>query len=266
MQVDQLHETTRMPALFIGHGNPMNAVEENKFTKEWQTLGLRLPRPKAILCISAHWFTEGSFVTTAEAPQTMHDFYGFPQELYDIDYRCSGASDIARAIESLATRAIVTDNRKWGLDHGTWVPLLRMYPEADIPTTQLSIDMSQPSRFHYDFGRELTTLRNKGVLIIGSGNIVHNLGRIDFDPKAQPYDWSIEFDEKVRELIDNNDHESLIEYENLGRAAMLSIPTPDHYWPLLYILGLINEDDEIAYPVEGIAHGSISMRAVVVGM
>lgn len=256
----------RMPVLFIGHGNPMNAVEDNKYSRAWAQLGKNLPKPEAILSISAHWFTEGSFVSEDLRPKTMHDFYGFPEELYEINYQCPGAPETARNIEQLINRTKVENNTKWGIDHGTWVPLVHLFPQANIPTVQLSIDMSQPSEFHYELGRELSELRDKGVLVVGSGNIVHNLGRVDFDPEAQPYDWSIEFDAKVKEFVDKGDHQPLIAYEELGRAALLSIPTPDHYWPLLYVLGLMVRDDDISYPVEGIAHGSVSMRAIALGL
>lgn len=254
----------KMPALFVGHGSPMNAIEDNQYVRAWRELGASLSKPAAILSISAHWLTEGTYVHTSSRPKTIHDFWGFPEELYRIDYDCPGAPMLAREVMSLVSGTVVKADSEWGIDHGTWAPLRHLFPGADIPTCQLSIDISKPSRFHYDLGAQLTPLRERGVLIIGSGNIVHNLGRISFDPEAQPYDWAVEFDELAAKCIEAGDHESLIAYKNLGEAASLSVPTPDHYWPLLYTLGVQGKDERISFPVEGLAHGSISMRAILI--
>jgi 4,5-DOPA dioxygenase extradiol len=257
--------TPRMPALFVGHGSPMNGIENTSFARGWKTLGDTLPRPTVILAISAHWLTEGTFVHIAEEPKTIHDFWGFPKALYDITYPCPGSPAYAKAAQTLLTETSVHTDRDWGIDHGTWIVLHRMFPAADIPVFQMSIDMSKPARFHYELGRALAPLREKGVLIMGSGNIVHNLGRIDFAPDAKIFDWAAEFDEQAKMLITKGDHEALINHEKLGHAASLAIPTPDHYWPLLYILGLKESGDEVSFPITGIVHGSISMRAVKIG-
>ncbi|MBI5870366.1 MAG: 4,5-DOPA dioxygenase extradiol [Actinobacteria bacterium] len=264
-QAEKFPGTEKMPALFVGHGSPLNGIEDNTYSRAWKELGGRLPRPAAVLSVSAHWLTHGTSVHTSPRPRTIHDFWGFPEELYGIEYACPGAPELAEDLISLVRKTRVERDRDWGLDHGTWVPLLRLFPDADIPVFQLSIDMSKPSEFHYRIGKELAPLRDKGVLIVGSGNIVHNLGRVDYDPDADPYDWSIEFDELSRKLIEEGDHEALIEYTRLGPAAMLSIPTPDHYWPLLYILALKGQEETVGFPVNGIAHGSVSMRAVAIG-
>lgn len=253
----------RMPVLFVGHGSPMNGIEDNAYSRSWQALGSRMPRPRAVLSVSAHWLTEGTFVHVGEQPATIHDFWGFPRELYNVRYECAGSPGLADRVISLVKETEIGRDRDWGLDHGTWVPLKRMLPAADVPVVQLSIDISRPSLFHYNLGRELAALRYEDVLIMGSGNIVHNLGRVSFEPDAEPYDWAVGFDELVRELIESGGHRALIDYENLGDQAALAIPTPDHYWPLLYVLGLQEDGDVAEFPVEGIAHGSVSMRAVL---
>ena len=255
----------RMPVLFVGHGSPMNGMEKNRYSRAWSEIGERLPRPKAVLCISAHWLTRGTFTHERPEPKTIHDFWGFPRELYEIRYGCPGSPELARKVRSLIDRTHVERDTDWGLDHGAWVPLSRLFPDADIPVFQLSIDISRPAAFHYELGKELAPLREWGVLILGSGNIVHNLGQVDFEPDAAPYDWAIEFDELSRDLIERGDHKALMAYERLGRAASLSIPTPDHYWPLIYILGLQLPGEPASFPVDGIAHGSVSMRTVLIG-
>jgi 4,5-DOPA dioxygenase extradiol len=254
-----------MPALFIGHGNPMNAVEENSYTQGWRELGRKLPQPEAIVSISAHWLTDGVFVHTAARPRTIHDFYGFPSELYAFSYPAPGSPALAGEILSLVESAEVHTDTAWGLDHGTWVPVSRMWPDATVPVIQLSIDISQPGAFHFRLGQELGRLRDRGVLLIGSGNLVHNLGLALFDQGAGPYDWATGFDGIAADLISRGQERQLINYETLGKAALLSVPTPDHYWPLLYILGMRQQDEPVSFPVEGIAHGSVSMRAVLVG-
>jgi 4,5-DOPA dioxygenase extradiol len=265
-KIIDLDRSETMPALFIGHGSPMNAVEENRFTNGWKDLSTKLPKPRAILCISAHWLTEGTFVHEAMRPKTIHDFWGFPEELYKINYDCIGAPDIARETRSLIEKTNVASDLNWGIDHGTWVPLLRLFPEADIPTFQMSIDVSKSEADHYEIGRELRELRQRGVLIIGSGNIVHNLGRMSYESDTKPYDWAVEFDGISKDLILKGDHKSLIHHDKLGTAAKLSIPTPDHYWPLIYTLAVQKNDEPITFPIDGIAHGSVSMRSVAIGL
>lgn len=262
---DTLPRTPRMPALFVGHGSPMNALEDNAFARGWHKLGEELPRPTAILAISAHWLTEGTFVHVAATPKTIHDFWGFPKELYDMTYPAPGAPEVAQEVVRKVVTTHISPDTDWGIDHGTWIVLHRMYPDADIPVFQMSIDISKPSHFHFALGQALGALRDKGVLIMGSGNIVHNLGNISFEEDAQPFDWAMEFDATVKALLLQGDVQSLIDYEKLGHAAALSIPTPDHYWPLLYTLGLREKTDQLSFPIEGITHGSISMRAVRIG-
>jgi 4,5-DOPA dioxygenase extradiol len=261
----KLPETARMPAIFVGHGSPMNGIEDNVFVRGWEKLGKDLPRPRAILSISAHWLTRGTEVHVTERPRTIHDFWGFPKQLYDLSYPCPGSPEDARALEEMVKSVAVRPDLDWGIDHGTWIVLHRMYPAADIPVFQMSIDMTRSHKEHYELAKELALLRRRGVLIIGSGNLVHNLGEIDFNEQAAVFPWAEDFDAKAKDLLLAHDHSSLIQYEKLGHAAQLSIPTPDHYWPLLYILGLQEDDEEVSFPIEGIAHGSISMRCVLIG-
>jgi 4,5-DOPA dioxygenase extradiol len=261
---EALLNSPRMPALFVGHGSPMNGIEDTVFARGWKTLGETLPRPAAILAISAHWLTKGTFVHIAEKPKTIHDFWGFPKELYDITYPCPGAPAYAKALQTLVSKTRMETDLDWGIDHGTWIVLHRMFPLANIPVFQMSIDMSKSGQFHYELGRKLAALREKGVLIMGSGNIVHNLGRIDFNEDAKTFDWVEEFDTEAKMLIEKGDHASLINHEALGHAAALAIPTPDHYWPLLYALGLQEKNEAVSFPIEGITHGSISMRSVLI--
>jgi 4,5-DOPA dioxygenase extradiol len=251
-----------MPVLFVGHGNPMNAIEKNDYHNKWAELGKTLPRPKAILCVSAHWLTKGTQVTAMEKPKIIHDFGGFPQELFDVQYPVNGSPEFAKETQMLITKTKVQSDFEWGLDHGTWSVLLPMFPNADIPVFQLSIDYSQPPQYHYDLSKELTALRKKGVMIIGSGNIVHNLGMIDWGGKA--YDWAIEFDEKIKKLIDERDHSAVINYDKLGRIAQLAVPTNDHYLPLLYSLALQEKNETISYFNEKCEMGSMSMRSLII--
>ncbi len=260
-----LPSTPRMPGLFIGHGSPMNGIEENSYVTAWKNLATNIPRPKAILSISAHWLTRGTEVHISPTPRTIHDFYGFPDELYNIIYPCSGAPHYAQAVKEIITGTSVTSDTTWGLDHGTWVVLHRMYPDANIPVFQMSIDMTRPHEFHYTVAKELALLRKHGVLILGSGNLVHNLGMINFSEPEVAYNWATDFDAHVKEFILTRDHQKLIQYEKLGHEAMLSVPTPENYWPLLYILGLQEHDEGATFPIEGITYGSISMRAVLIG-
>jgi 4,5-DOPA dioxygenase extradiol len=264
--IEQLPDTDKMPAVFIGHGSPMNGIEETVYSLGWKALGQKLPRPNAILSISAHWYVEGTYVHVARHPRTIHDFWGFPKELYALTYPCPGAPELARGTKALLGHRIrVGEDTAWGLDHGTWVPLLHMFPDHAVPVFQLSIDLTKPPSFHFELGAMLSSLRRKGVLVMGSGNIVHNLGEVDFSPTAQPYDWAIAFDQQMKELILNDAHQQIVDHHRLGPLAHRSIPIPDHYLPLLYILGLKEERDAVAFPVEGISHGSISMRSVLIG-
>lgn len=249
-----------MPVLFVGHGNPMNAIEKNEFHNKWEELGKTLPKPKAILVVSAHWLTKGTKVTAMEKPKTIHDFGGFPDELFAQQYPAKGSPELAKETQSLLTKTKVGLDLDWGFDHGTWSVLLPMYPKADIPVFQLSIDHSQGPQYHYDLAKELKALRKKGVLIIGSGNIVHNLSKVNWNGK--PYDWAIEFDEKIKSCIDKEDHKSIIDYEKMGNIAKLSVPTNDHYLPLLYSLALQEKGEKVSYFNEKIDLGSASMRSV----
>ena len=258
--------STILPAFFFGHGNPMNALEQNAYTEGWSAIGKTLPRPRAILSISAHWFVPKTGVTITTAPRTIHDFGGFPRELYQVKYPAPGDPDLARRVQKMLAPLQVNLDESWGLDHGTWSVLFHVYPQADIPVVQLSIDETQPAAFHYELGRRLAPLRDDGVLIMGSGNLVHNLhayawGRHPVDP----FDWAIRFEQQVREMIVAGEHKPLIEYEKLGRDALLSIPTPDHYLPFLYALATRQQGEPVAFPIQGVDGGSISMLTVQVG-
>lgn len=255
-----------LPALFFGHGNPMNALQRNVYTEAWGAMGKSLPRPKAILAVSAHWFVPQTGVTVTTAPRTIHDFGGFPRELYQVKYPAPGDAELARRVQRLLAPLPVQLDESWGLDHGTWSVLCHVYPQADVPIVQLSIDETQPPAFHYELGRRLAPLRDEGVLIVGSGNLVHNLhayawGRHPVDP----FDWAVRFETQVREMLLAEEHKPLIDYEELGRDAMLSIPTPDHYLPLLYAVATRQNGEPITFPVEGVDGGSISMLTVQVG-
>ncbi len=256
----------RLPAIFFGHGNPMNALLDNAYTRAWAAVGAALSRPRAILCISAHWFVPETGVTVSTAPRTIHDFGGFPRELYEVAYPAPGDPALARRVQQLLAPLPVALDERWGLDHGTWSVLTHAYPKADIPIVQLSIDEREPASFHYEVGQRLAVLRDEGVLIVGSGNLVHNLhafawGRHD----VEPFDWAQRFEHEARGLLSSGEHQPLVEYERLGRDAHLSIPTPDHYLPLLYIVATRQRDDALSFPVEGVDGGSVSMLAVRVG-
>jgi 4,5-DOPA dioxygenase extradiol len=253
------------PAIFFGHGNPMNALQDNEYTQAWAAIGAGL-RPTAVLCVSAHWFVPALAVTAAAKPHTIHDFGGFPRELYEVRYPAPGdAALVSRVQELLAPMPVVRD-REWGLDHGTWSVLRHVFPDADVPVVQLSIDETQPPAFHYDLGRRLAPLRDEGVLIVGSGNLVHNLHAFAWGRHPiQPFDWAVRFERQARELMSSRDVGPLVDYESLGRDAMLSVPTPEHYLPLLYVLGARRDGDLLAFPVEGTDGGSISMLSVRVG-
>jgi 4,5-DOPA dioxygenase extradiol len=257
----------RMPVLFIGHGNPMNAIRDTRFTRTLAELGKQLPRPKAVLCVSAHWMTEGTWVTHMQRPQTIHDFSGFPRELFAIQYPAPGDPATAKRIcTRSADPTIQADDDTWGLDHGTWSVLKHMYPAADVPVLQLSLDMARGPEFHFALGAQLKTLRDEGVLIVGSGNIVHNLRRVNFSDDASPYDWAIEFDEWVKRRLLDRDYSAIVHDAARSAAGQLSIPTPDHWYPLLYTLGAADSVDELRFEYEGIENASISMRCVTLGM
>lgn len=255
-----------VPAVFFGHGNPMNALLDNSYTRAWAALGKQIPMPKAILSVSAHWYIPGTSVTAMRVPRTIHDFGGFPQDLYEIDYPAPGDPALAERIRDLLAPISVDLGDDWGLDHGTWTVLRHAFPRADIPVVQLSIDKRQPSQYHYDIGKRLSPLRDEGILVVGSGNIVHNLHAYAWGRRAvEPYDWAVRFEVKARDLLLKADDGPLIDYETLGRDAALSIPTPDHYLPLLYVIALRRESDTIRFPAEGVDGGSVSMLAVRLG-
>ena len=256
----------RLPAIFFGHGNPMNALDHNVYTEGWAAIGAQLPRPRAILSISAHWYVPGTHVTASSAPRTIHDFGGFPRELYEVEYPAPGDPALASRVQELLAPLRVGRDDGWGLDHGTWSVLVHVYPDADIPVIQLSIDETQPPSFHYDVGRRLAPLRDDGVLILGSGNIVHNLHAFAWGRHSvNQFDWAVRFETEARRLLDARRHGPLIDYEELGQDALLSVPTPEHYLPLLYVIGTQNEDDAVTYPIEGGDGGSISMLTVQIG-
>ena len=255
----------RMPAIFFGHGNPMNALADNALTRSWFEIGQSFPKPEAVLCISAHWYIPSVAVTAMERPRTIHDFGGFPQALFEVQYPAPGSPALAERVNQLLS-GVVADESSWGLDHGTWSVLRHVFPKADVPIVQLSINEIEPPQFHYDLAQKLRPLRDDGILIVGSGNLVHNLhayawGKHD----VEPFEWAVRFENKVRELMVAGEHQPLIDYETLGRDAMLSAPTPDHYLPLLYVLAQARRYDSISFPVEGFDGGSISMLAVQVG-
>ena len=253
---------TKMPLLFVGHGNPMNAIEDNEFSLKWKKLGTELPVPQAILCISAHWETRGTFVTAMQKPKTIHDFGGFPQELFDVQYPANGDPLLAKQVKDSVKTTTVGLDETWGLDHGCWSVIKQMYPKADVPVLQLSIDYTKPLQYHYDLAKELAALRNKGVLIVGSGNMVHNLGMINWQSPNSGYDWANEMNVTFKKLIETNNHKELINYSALGKAATLAIPTPEHYIPLLYILGLKEEKESLQFFNDKTMMGSLSMTSV----
>ena len=255
-----------MPAIFFGHGNPLNALSKNAYTDGWVSIGKSIPRPKAVLAVSAHWYIPACAVTANLMPRTIHDFGGFPRELYQVEYPAPGSPELARRVKDLITPVSVRLDESWGLDHGTWAVLTHVFPGRDIPIVQLSIDERQPPSFHYEMGKRLASLREEGVLVIGSGNIVHNLHAYAWGRRGvEPFDWAMRFEKQVRELLLEGDDTQVVAYEKLGRDAMLSVPTPDHYLPLLYVLGLRKEKERISFPVEGVDAGSVSMLAVQMG-
>lgn len=256
-----------MPTIFFGHGNPLNAVRQNSYTEGWAALGSSLPRPQAILCISAHWYVPVTAVTAMPAPRTIHDFGGFPPELYQVQYPAPGSPELATRVRNLLAPVVVElDHGNWGLDHGTWSVLCHVFPQADVPVVQLSIDETQPPEFHYELAQQLAPLRDEGILVIGSGNIVHNLHTYAWGQReVEPFDWAVRFERLARSFIIDGKDAQLAGYDSLGRDALLSVPTPEHYLPLIYILGTRRPDDQVTFPVEGFDGGSISMLAVRFG-
>lgn len=255
-----------LPAIFFGHGNPMNALASNSYTQAWARIGASIGKPKAVLMISAHWFVPETAVTAMTQPRTIHDFGGFPPELYRVQYRAPGAPELARRVQALLSPLEARLDEQWGLDHGAWSVLTHVYPDADVPVIQLSIDETKPASFHYELGAQLSPLRDEGILIAGSGNLIHNLHTYAWGRHpAEPYEWAVRFEDRARALMQLGDHDLLIGYEALGRDAQLSIPTPEHYLPLLYVLGAQRPGDAVSFPVEGVDGGSISMLAVQVG-
>lgn len=253
----------RLPAIFFGHGNPMNALESNAYTEVWARIGRGMPRPRAVLAISAHWYVPGTFVTAMPQPRTIHDFGGFPRPLHEFLYPAPGSPELAARVQGLLAPVPVAPAAAWGLDHGTWSVLCHVFPDASVPVVQLSMDETQPASFHYEIGRRLAPLREEGILVIGSGNLVHNLHAYAWGRHpAEPFDWALRFEKRVREMIAVGDHAPLVAYETLGRDAALAAPTPEHYLPLLYVLGACHPDDVASFPVEGIDGGSVSMMSI----
>jgi 4,5-DOPA dioxygenase extradiol len=264
----ELPNTDKMPVLFLGHGSPMNAIEENDFVKGFRTIGSTIPKPKAILCVSAHWETRGTFVTAMEKPKTIHDFGGFPQQLFEVQYPASGSPELAKETQQIVSKTTVGLDQNWGLDHGCWSVVKHLYPNADVPVVQMSLDFQKNPQYHYELAQQLATLRQKGVLIIGSGNIVHNLGMVAWDKLDKPgygYDWAIETHETVNRYIAAGNHEPIINYSKQGKAMQLAVPTPEHFLPLLYVLGLQEKGEKVTFYNDSLLAGSLSMTSVKVG-
>lgn len=257
-----------MPVLFVGHGSPMNGIEDNEFSERWKQMGREIPKPAAVLVISAHWFSKGTRITAMDFPKTIHDFGGFPQALSDVKYPAPGNPELAKETVSLLHSAHVELDHDWGLDHGAWTVVRRMYPDANIPVLQLSIDYTKNAQYHYDLAKELYDLRKKGVLIIGSGNMVHNLRMVSWQNMNNPgfgFDWALQMNDTFKQLISDGDHKPLINYESLGAEARLAIPTPEHYLPLLYSLGLKGNKDTISFFNDKAVAGSLTMTSVLIG-
>ncbi|MDE2598095.1 MAG: 4,5-DOPA dioxygenase extradiol [Rhodocyclaceae bacterium] len=260
-----MEQIARMPALFVGHGSPMNAIEENDWSRAWRGLGAALPRPRAILVVSAHWMTPGVGVTAMARPETIHDFGGFPDALFAMQYPAPGSPELARRVQTLLAPQEVSLDQSWGLDHGAWSILVHLFPAADIPVLQLSLDLSQPPAFHYALGQRLRPLRDEGVLVLASGNVVHNLRLIQWQSGHAAPEWAARVEKRVMECLQTRDHHALLDYPNLDPQAMLAIPTPEHYLPLLYIAALQDEDETVSFPVQGIDLGTISMLSACIG-
>ena len=261
-------KSVRMPVLFVGHGSPMYAIEENEFVNAWRKLGASIPRPRAILCISAHWETNGTFVTAMDKPQTIHDFGGFPKELFAVQYPAPGSPELAIETKQSVTSVTVGLDEKWGLDHGAWSVIRNIYPKADIPVIEMSLNYNNSPQAHYDLAKELSSLRDKGVLIIGSGNIVHNLRLVAWDKMNEPeygFDWAVHANDKIKQHILNNNHKDLINYSLLGREVQMAVPTPEHYLPLLYTLALKGANEPVTFFNDKAVMGSLSMTSVKIG-
>jgi 4,5-DOPA dioxygenase extradiol len=263
----QFEHTDVMPVLFLGHGSPMNAIEDNMFVASFRELGRSLPKPQLILCVSAHWETKGTWVTAMSSPETIHDFGGFPRPLYEVQYPAPGSPEWAKKTKEMITKTVVGLDYNWGLDHGAWSVIKHLYPQADVPVIQMSIDYTQSAQHHYDLAKEIRELRRKGVLIVGSGNMVHNLSMVDFrrlggDPYG--YDWAIEANELMKSYMLDEDHQSLIQYRKQGPAFELAIPTPEHYLPLIYTMGLKEKTDSISFFNDEPVGGSLTMTSVIV--
>jgi 4,5-DOPA dioxygenase extradiol len=259
-------QDARQPVLFFGHGNPMNAIERNPVTEAWSAIGAALARPRAVLCVSAHWYIPATAVTAAAAPRTIHDFGGFPRALYEVRYPAPGDAWLARRVRELLAPTRVALDERWGLDHGTWSVLCHVFPDASVPVVQLSIDETQPPAFHYALGQRLAPLRDEGVLVVGSGNVVHNLHAYAWGRHpAEPFEWAVRFEEQVKRLLLAGEHGPLVDYDALGGDAVLAVPTPDHYLPLLYVAGAGGPADPARFPVDGIDGGSVSMLSVRLG-
>jgi 4,5-DOPA dioxygenase extradiol len=260
-----LNSTDKMPVLFVGHGSPMNAIEENEFVEGWRNIGKTLPKPSAILCVSAHWETRGTYVTTMEKPMTIHDFGGFPKALYEVQYPASGSPELANETKEIVSKTNIGLDEKWGLDHGAWSVIKHLYPKADVPVIEMSLDYFQTPQYHYDLAKELAPLRNKGVLIIGSGNMVHNLGMVAWDKLHSGeygYDWALEASDKMKHYILNGNHQALINYKSHGKAFDLAIPTAEHYFPLLYALALKEKNEKITLFNDKAVAGSLTMTSL----
>lgn len=265
---DGFKTTEKMPVLFLGHGSPMNAIEENQFVAGFREVSKKIPKPNAILCVSAHWFTDGTFVTAMEMPKTIHDFYGFPKELFEVQYPAPGNPALAKETAELLAPVLVEEDHSWGLDHGAWSVIRHLYPEADIPVIQLSIDYTKPPQYHFDLAKKLNKLREKGILILGSGNIVHNLRMIDWrniNTVGSGWDWAIEAREKTNNWLLDSNFQNLIDYQKQGTALQYAVPTPDHYLPLIYTLGLKEKSDELSLFNDELIGGSLSMTSVRIG-
>ncbi len=265
---ESLAPDQQMPALFLGHGSPMNAIEENEFVAGFRQIASKIPRPKAIVCVSAHWETRGTQVTAMPQPKTIHDFGGFPKELYEVQYPAPGNPELAKKIRDTARTTDIALDDKWGLDHGAWSVIKHLFPKADIPVIQMSLDYSKSPRQHYELARELAGLRDKGVLVIGSGNMVHNLRMVAWNRLNETgfgYDWAIEANEKFKQYIKNDDHDSLMRYQSLGKAIQLAIPTPDHYLPLLYTMAMKGKNEDIELFNDKALGGSLTMTSVKIG-
>lgn len=257
---------SRLPALFLGHGSPLNALQRNAWTRAWAALGETLERPRAVLAISAHWYIEGTAVTAMVSPRTIHDFGGFPPELFAMRYPAPGDPALAARVQRLLAPLPVAADQEWGLDHGTWSVLCHVFPQANVPVVQLSIDATRPPAFHYELGARLRPLREEGILLLGSGDVVHNLQAYVWGgARQEAYDWALRFEARIREGLIEGEHAPLIDYATLGRDALLAVPTPEHYLPLLYVLGASVPGETVSFPVEGIDGGSVSMLAVQFG-